>query len=118
VEPGAARLHGLDAAVLASAPPFAALYPDLERVLRGRVVIAYWAVFDRAILEHACRAHGLPPLAARWDCAHARYAAWRGFSAPLGTACEIEGIAPAARHRAAPDARLVWELLQRMAGNP
>jgi CRISPR-associated endonuclease Cas1 subtype I-E len=50
----------------------------------------------------------------QWDCAHARYLAWRGFSAPLSTACEIEGIAASVHHRAAPDARKVWALLRAM----
>ena len=121
VEAGAARVHGLDDEALAAAPGFAELYPELEGILRGRVVVAYAAAFDRAIMEHACRSRGLPPLAVQWDCAHARYAAWRGFPASLSMACEIEGLAPARRHRAAchraaPDARRVWELIQRMAG--
>jgi DNA polymerase III subunit epsilon len=115
VEAEAARVHGLDEDALAGAPGFAELYPELERVLRGRVVVAYVAGFDRAIVERACRSRGLPPLAVQWDCAYARYAAWRGFPASLSTACEIEGLAPAG-HRAARDARRVWELIQRMAG--
>ncbi len=115
VEPGATQLHGLHAASLASAPSFAELYPDLRRVLSGRMVVAYWAVFDRSILSRACDRAKLPPPACGWDCAYTRYAAWRGFSAPLSTACEIEGLTSAVRHRAAADARLVWELIHRMA---
>jgi DNA polymerase III subunit epsilon len=115
IEPGAERLHGLNAATLSAAPSFPQVYPDLSHALQERVVIAYWAVFDRSILERACESAGLPPVACQWECAHERYASWRGFSAPLGTACEIEGIAAAGRHRAAADARLVWELIGRMA---
>jgi DNA polymerase III epsilon subunit-like protein len=118
VEPEATRLHGLDATALTAAPSFAALYPQLESALRDHLVIAYWAVFDRSILAHACRSNKLPTLPVRWDCAHTRYAAWRGFAASLSTACEIEGFAPTLRHRATSDARLVWELIQRMAGEP
>jgi len=117
IEAGAARVHGIDEDALAAAPAFAELYPDLQEMLRGRLVVAYLAAFDRAILDHICRSLGLPPFAVQWDCAHARYAAWRGFPASLSTACEIEGLAPAARHRAAPDARRVWELIMRMAGH-
>ena len=116
IEPGAVRLHGLDAAALSAAPSFPQVYPDLRHALQGRVVIAYWAVFDRSILERACEGAGLQSIACQWECAHERYAAWRGFSVSLGTACEVEGIAKAGRHRAAPDARLVWELIVRMAG--
>jgi DNA polymerase III epsilon subunit-like protein len=117
VEAGAARIHGLDEDALAAAPGFAEVYPVLQGALRGRVVVAFVAACDRAILEHACRTKRLPPLAGRWDCAHARYADWRGFSASLSIACEIEGIAIATHHRAAPDARRVWELIQRMAAH-
>jgi DNA polymerase-3 subunit epsilon len=118
IEPEAVRLHGLDAAALSSAPGFLQIYPGLRRVLAGRVVIAYWAVFDRSVLHRACKSAALPLLGRRWECGHERYAAWRGFSAPLSTACEIEGIAVTGRHRAADDARLLWNLLQRMAQTP
>jgi DNA polymerase III subunit epsilon len=114
IDPGAVRLHGLDSAALAAAPTFSDLYPSLCHCLKGRLIIAYWAPFDRSVLERACRTRRLPLLPAKWDCAHARYRAWRGFSVPLSTACEIEGIPTGTRHRAAADARLVWELLQRM----
>jgi DNA polymerase III epsilon subunit-like protein len=116
IEPGAVRLHGLDAAALAAAPSFAQIHPELSSAVDGRVVIAYWAVFDRTILERACESAGLPALACQWECAHERYAVWRGFSASLGTACEVEGIAATCRHRAATDAWLVWALIARMAG--
>ena len=116
IDPGAFRLHGLDSAALAAAPSFSDLHPLLHNHLQGRLIIAYWAPFDRFVLECACRTRRLPPLPATWDCAHARYTAWRGFSVPLSTACEIEGIATGVRHRAAADALLVWELLQRIPG--
>ncbi len=116
IEPGAVRLHGLDATALTAAPSFSQVYPDLRRALNGRMVVAYWAVFDRAVLKRACESACLPLFAFDWECAYERYAGWRGFSASLGTACEIEGIAAAGRHRAATDARLVWELIVRMAG--
>jgi DNA polymerase III subunit epsilon len=118
VQPAAARMHGLDDAVLRGAPCFAEIYEDLERALRDqRVIVAYYAVFDRAILAFACRSNRLPLLADRWDCAYARYAAWRGFAAPLRTACAIEGIPHSGPHRAAADARRVWQLVQRMGGS-
>ena len=79
------------------------------------MVVAYVADFDRGILERSCRGRGLPPLAVRWECAYARYAAWRGFKTSLSTACEIEGLPPGG-HRAASDARRVWELIRLMAG--
>ena len=117
VEPAAARLHGLDAGALASAPTFPEVYPEIRRALKDRTAIAYWAVFDRTILERACHKAGLPAAVERWECAYERYAAWRGFAVPLGTACEIEGIPVSGRHRAEADARLVWELVVRMGGS-
>jgi len=60
---------------------------------------------------------GLPPVVCTWECAMTRYEQWRGFHASLDTACEVESIVvDGTRHRALPDATLVWRLIQRMAG--
>ena len=115
-EPGASRVHGLHAPALRNEPRFEQIYEVLARLLIGRMVIAYNATFDQQVLTHTCQAAGLPEIDCTWECAMLRYEQWRGFRASLATACEIESIAAAPRHRALPDARLVWSLIRRMAG--
>ena len=116
-DPGAARVHGLSADMLCRAPPFEEIYGCLTDLLTGQAVIAYNAAFDRHALNNTCRISGVSPISCIWECAMARYEQWRGFRASLDTACEVESIvAEVRRHRALPDAQLVWRLIRRMAG--
>ena len=115
--PGALRVHGLSAAILCRSPPFEEVHRSLADLLTGRCVIAYNAAFDRHALDNTCRISGVSPISCRWDCAMARYEQWRGFRASLDIACEVESIiVENQRHRALPDAQLVWRLIRRMAG--
>ena len=89
----------------------------LAEILTRRTVVAYNADFDQHVLAHTCRVAGLPQIDCTWECAMLRYEQWRGFRASLATVCEIESIAATGpHHRALPDARLVWNLIRRMAG--
>ena len=116
-DPGTSRVHGLTAEALHGEAPYEQFHRTLDALLTGRLVVAYNAAFDRQVLAHTCQVAGLPPIGCTWDCAMLRYEQWRGFHASLATACEVESIdAPALRHRALPDARLVWRLMRRMAG--
>ena len=116
-DPATSRVHGLTAATLDGAAPYERVHGVLETIMGGRLVIAYNAAFDRQVLAHTCQVAGLPPIGCTWDCAMLRYEQWRGFHASLATACEVESISvPARIHRALPDARLVWHLIRRMAG--
>ncbi len=116
-EPGASRVHGLRADALRGQPRFEQIHGSVAKVLTGRTVIAYNAQFDQSVLSHMCQTAGLRRIDdCTWECAMLRYEQWRGFRASLATACEIESIDGASRHRALPDARLVWNLIRRMAG--
>ncbi|MDE0022999.1 MAG: 3'-5' exonuclease [Spirochaetaceae bacterium] len=118
-EPGAVRVHGLGAGTLRGASPFEEIYGTLADLLAGMTVVAYNAEFDRQALSNTCRIAGLPPVVCTWECAMTRYEQWRGFHASLDTVCEVESIViDGTRHRALPDATLVWRLIQRMAGRP
>lgn len=116
-EPQASRVHGLDVKALRDQPRFGQIYGRLMELLTRRIVVAYNAEFDRHVLAHTCRTAGLPRIECTWECAMLRYEQWRGFRASLATVCEVESIVAAGpRHRALPDARLVWNLIRRMAG--
>ncbi len=116
-EPQASKVHGLDAQALRDQPRFGQIYEGLTELLNRRTVVAYHAEFDRQVLAQTCRISGLPQIDCAWECAMLRYEQWRGFRASLATVCEVESIvASGPRHRALPDARLVWNLIRRMAG--
>jgi len=112
---GAAEIHGLDEKELRTAPSFPDVYSRLRQVVTDKLVVAYNAPFDRQILRNTCALHGVPEIPVHWHCALERYQQWRDLKPTLRQACEQEGIAVSKIHRAAPDARLVWELIQRMA---
>jgi DNA polymerase-3 subunit epsilon len=58
-QPGALRLHRLDAAELERAPSLAEALGLLAGVLQGRVPVFHTAAVERAFLEPALRARGL-----------------------------------------------------------
>jgi DNA polymerase III epsilon subunit-like protein len=102
ISPGAAGIHGISDAMVADAPSFAAIAPALTDLLRGRLVIAYNAAFDRAVLAREMRRVFGSPHAGdldapdaitavqeqlrqwkwkqsmQWGCAMEVYAAWYG----------------------------------------
>uniref|UniRef100_UPI003F4990CA exonuclease domain-containing protein n=1 Tax=Amycolatopsis sp. CA-096443 TaxID=3239919 RepID=UPI003F4990CA len=94
----ATAIHGITDAMVAEAPTFSEILPELTRVLAGRRVVIYNQGFDRGILardlDRHHRAHNpitdpdawyyRHPEAERWmetlrtECAMQRYAAWFG----------------------------------------
>lgn len=102
---GAERIHGLTEDRLAGAPLFAERYGRLRELLAGRVVVAYYAPFDRRVLATSCVLAGQPEIPATWLCALELFESLRGFRPPLHVACEVEGVeGPRERHRALSDA--------------
>lgn len=50
IEPGAAAVHGIDAADLVDAPTWDQVLPRLRRATKGRTILAYSAAFDAAAI--------------------------------------------------------------------
>lgn len=123
----ATRLHGIDAALVADAPRWDAVYPRLAALLRGPVVV-YNAEFDLRLVNQMNQRFGFAPLPSGWQCAmrqyaafaavwHARYGGYRYHK--LEAALAAFGHAPSV-HRAAADAsacRLVVEGMARGAAS-
>jgi len=45
------EVHGITAAMVADAPPFDALWPEMERAIGGRTLVAHNAAFDMGVLR-------------------------------------------------------------------
>lgn len=76
----ATAVHGLDAAAVADAPSFRAVYPQLAALLRKRFVVVYNAAYDRRLLEQTSGRYGLTaPRPAGWHCAMLEYARFSGM---------------------------------------
>lgn len=126
VNPGASipaaiqALTGISNDMVADAPAFEDLAPDLFERLAGRVLVAHNARFDYGFLRHEFERAGLRfqartlctvKLSRRLYPEHARH--------NLDSLIERHrlqcGAADRARHRALGDARAVWQFLQRAA---
>ena len=65
VDPGeaipreATAIHGIDAATIADAPPFAEIWPEFSTFIGSSVVIGHTIGFDLAVLQHECERAGL-----------------------------------------------------------
>lgn len=58
IPPGSTAIHGITPAMVADAPSFAEVYPALERLMAGTVVVGHQIAFDLAVLRAECARHG------------------------------------------------------------
>jgi len=130
VSRGARQVHGIGSDELVDAPEFNQVLPELERVLRGRVIVGYNFHYDWQILNASAYAHGLDLDEIRpaehycvmelyaqywgeWDEYHGNYRWQRLTDAARQQGVSLpEGMAP---HRAEADAELTRRVLIAMA---
>ena len=114
--PGRARaIHGITDRMVAGAPRFAALLPELRQMLDGAVLVAHNARFDLSFLQtESARAGDVCETGPVIDTlALAR----RVFGQPrcgLAALAELVGATHTPTHRALADALATWEVLSRM----
>ncbi|MDR0576005.1 MAG: ethanolamine utilization protein [Candidatus Accumulibacter sp.] len=114
ISPFIARLTGIDAAMLESAPTFAQLAPEILEKLRGRLFVAHNARFDYGFLKHEFGRVGIDFHATRLCTVKLSRALFPGHRRHnLDTLIGRFGIAVDGRHRALADARALWELWRR-----
>jgi DNA polymerase III subunit epsilon len=123
IPPQASRIHGITAAMVADAPAWHALWPDIREILANRPVGIYNAEFDLRLMRQTHRRAGLRWTAVganafcimqlyaqyygEWDRARRSYR-WQS----LGNAGRQCSIALPNRHRAREDALLARQVLQ------
>ncbi len=114
---GAAHVHGIDAACVAGAPPFAAIAADVRQVLDGAIVVAHAAAWDVRFLAAEFKRAGLELDVHFWldTLALARRAfALRSYS--LDALCREFGIERGQAHRAESDVRALRAVFDRCVG--
>lgn len=74
----AQAIHGISIDQLIDAPTFAEFAPQLDEVLRNRIVVIYNASFDARILRQSRMAGGQDTSNFSAECAMIRYAEWVG----------------------------------------
>ena len=113
IPPEVIRVHGITDAMVAGAPAFAALLPDIRDLLQGAVVVGHNVHFDLRFLRHEWRVAGedLPECAAIDTLALAR--AYFDFPQNgLGAIAAALGIAHTTAHRAMGDVLATWSVLR------
>ena len=111
--PEVIRVHGITDAMVAEAPVFATLLPDIRTLLQGAVVVGHNVHFDLRFLRHEWHVAGedLPECVAIDTLALAR----TYFDFPkngLGAIAAALGIDHTAAHRAMGDVIATWNVLQ------
>jgi DNA polymerase-3 subunit epsilon len=107
------RLTGIDQGMVDVAPPPEAVLPVVERALRGRLLVAHNAPFDRRVLHQAFARIGLdwpePPVLCTAALARALLPLQR--ERRLGALADALGIEVGVAHRALPDAETCARVL-------
>jgi len=107
------QVHGIYPRDTANAKTFVEVFPEIERRLKNRVVVAHNESFDRNVLSKTMALHGLSyedlNIGSRWECTVKIYKA-KGFKpAKLSDCCRIMNIA-LEHHEALSDARACAKL--------
>ena len=107
------QVHGIYPRDTANAKTFVEVFPEIERRLKNRVVVAHNESFDRNVLSKTMALHGLNyedlNIGSRWGCTVKIYKA-KGFKpAKLSDCCRIMNIA-LEHHEALSDARACAKL--------
>jgi DNA polymerase-3 subunit epsilon len=111
---GAAHVHGLDDAALASAPPFDAIAADVLRVLDGAVLVAHAAAWDAGFLEAEMKRAGRDVRFEHYlDTLVLARRAFAFQSYSLDALCHQLGIDRGRAHRADSDVRAMRALFDR-----
>ena len=100
-------VHGIHPADTANSPTFDEVYPEIEKRMRGQVIVAHNEVFDRSVLKRSMEhydldypALGLPE---RWECTMKIYKAKGFVPYKLNACCDRLDI-PLKHHEALSDA--------------
>jgi len=132
------RIHGISDETVKDAPTFKELCPELERVLRDRVVLVYNVEFDKRMIINSARANQMQdfsfwwgdedpwdrPLERLWRCAMELYAVYYGDYNSYHGNYRWQRLSNAARqcnieyqdtHRALADAELTRQIVLHMA---
>lgn len=110
---GALAVHGITDAMLAEAPLFATLLPEVARLLDDAVLVAHNARFDVGFLRHEWQLAGQTfPFFAVADTLALAQAHYRFAHNSLSAIAQELGVIPTAAHRAMADVQTTWQVWQ------
>lgn len=111
---GASRIHGITDDMVATAPTFPEIYPQILEVCSTNQVLIYNAGFDMSILDYCCKLHNLPKLKFNLKCLMQIAAEWYGNWNKYHNSYTYPKL-PNGNHRALGDCLAGLQLIKRMA---
>ncbi len=111
--PPRSKHHRFDRAEIASAPHWREVWPTIEALIKGRLLVAYNAAFDRRALAATCSRYHHVSAERGWRCAMQLVKKLQGTkkSPTLSDACAYFGL-ESGNHRAARDVQATYQLLK------
>ena len=109
------EIHGISPAMVEKAPGWETVWPQVNRIIKDRLVVIYNEAYDSARIQHCCRLHSQE--APSWkgtQCAMLAYAAWHGSWNPTHKSYKWQPLT-GGDHSAMGDCRATLAVLQRMA---
>ncbi len=111
---GASHVHGIDAAEVAGAPPFAAVADQVLAALQGSILVAHAAAWDVGFLAAECRRAGLALEVDHWlDTLVLARRAFAFHSYSLDALCRELAIERGRAHRAESDVAALRAVFER-----
>lgn len=127
IPPDATRIHGITDDMVADAPGFADILPQLQPLLTGTNVVVYNATYDRKMLHQSAEVAGLEKVdwkaLSRWWCAMEAFAEiyhdWNSYRhnyrwQKLSTACAYYKIELQNAHGALADSQATLNICKEM----
>jgi DNA polymerase III epsilon subunit-like protein len=113
--PPLSKHHRFDRSEFETAPDWAELWPELSKVIRNKLLVAYNAAYDRRALAVTCALHRLSSNERAWRCAMQLVKTRMGLrhSPTLGEACALFGL-EGGNHRARRDTEALCEMLRKV----
>lgn len=114
---GASQIHGITDETVKDAPSFLEVWPDIYKMLDGKLLVIYNAEFDLRMMVQSGQAHDdyLVMFACDWSDAMNEYANWCGEWSDYHGSFRWQRL-PSGDHSALGDCRAVLALINRMAG--
>ncbi|MFC5402353.1 exonuclease domain-containing protein [Cohnella soli] len=121
IPPEATAIHGITDEMVAGAPRWTDVWPDVRRLFVDRIALIYNDDFDTRMVYQACMQHHLPAGIIASKCVMKTYARFgRSYSwkhrdytwISLANACSEQGVKVKDAHRALGDASMTVQLIQ------